>query len=91
MDQTIYTNLPKPEEFDEAVEKQKAFFKSIKVKNDISVIVEKYQNLWYYSITVVKDGNQVLESYNRLSPYDAYNMMKEVVANYIITTEFNQN
>lgn len=91
MDQINYTNLPKPEEFDEAVEKQEAFFKSIKVKNGVSVIVEKYQNLWYYSITVVKDGNQVLESYNRLSPYDAYNMMKEVVANYIITTEFNQN
>lgn len=91
MDQINYTNLPKPEEFDEAVEKQEAFFKSIKVKNGVSVLVEKYQNLWYYSITVVKDGNQVLESYNRLSPYDAYNMMKEVVTNYIITTEFNQN
>lgn len=91
MNQINYTNLPKPEEFDEAVEKQEAFFKSIKVKNGVSVIVEKYQNLWYYSITVVKDGNQVLESYNRLSPYNAYNMMKEVVANYIITTEFNQN
>lgn len=90
MDQTIYTNLPKPEEFDEAVEKHKAFFKSIKIKNGISVLVEKYQNLWYYSVTVV-DGDQVLELYNRLSPYDAYNMMKEVVANYVNITGFNQN
>ncbi len=91
MDQINYTNLPKPEEFDEAVEKQEAFFKSIKVKNGITVLIEKYQNLWYYSITVVKDGNQFLESYNKLSPYDAYNMMKEIVADYIVTEEFNQN
>ena len=82
MNDNIYKNVPTAKTFDEAVKNNAAFFKTINISNGASIIIEKYQYLKYYNITVVKN-EKFVESFDKLSPYDAYNMTNELIANYI--------
>ena len=70
------------EKFNNYVKNNDSYCNSFKCDNGYSLLVIKYSNLKVFDIKVLNKHKNVIETYNDLYPYDAANMIKELMINY---------
>ena len=71
------------ERFSNYVKNNDSYCNSFKCDNGYSLLVIKYSHLKVFDIKVLnKNKNHIIETYNDLYPYDAANMIKELMFNY---------
>ena len=70
------------ERFNNYVKNNYSYCNSFKCDNGYSLLVIKYSHLNVFDIKVLNKRKNVIETYNDLYPYDAANMIKELMFNY---------
>ena len=70
------------ERFSNYVKNNNSYCNSFKCDNDYSLLVIKYSHLNVFDIKVLNKRKNVIETYNDLYPYDAANMIEELMFNY---------
>ena len=70
------------ERFNNYVKNNDSYCNSFKCDNGYSLLVIKYSHLKVFDIKVLNKRKNVIETYNDLYPYDAANMIKELIFNY---------
>ena len=70
------------ERFSNYVKNNDSYCNSFKCDNGYSLLVIKYSHLKVFDIKVLNKRKNVIETYNDLYPYDAANMIKELMFNY---------
>ena len=70
------------ERFRNYVKNNNSYCNSFKCDNGYSLLVIKYSHLKVFDIKVLNKRKNVIETYNDLYPYDAANMIKELMFNY---------
>ena len=70
------------ERFSNYVKNNNSYCNSFKCDNGYSLLVIKYSHLKVFDIKVLNKRKNVIETYNDLYPYDAANMIKELMFNY---------
>jgi hypothetical protein len=71
------------ERFINYVKNNNSYCNTFKCNNGYSLLVVKYSHLKVFDITVLdKNKNHIIETYNDLYPYDAANMIEELMINY---------
>jgi hypothetical protein len=70
------------ERFNNYVKNNDSYCNSFKCDNGYSLLVIKYSYLKVFDIKVLNKRKNVIETYNDLYPYDAANMIKELITNY---------
>ena len=71
------------ERFKSYVKNNDSYCNTFKCNNGYSLLVIKYSHLKVFEIKVLnKNKNYIIETYNDLYPYDAANMIKELMINY---------
>lgn len=70
------------ERFNNYVKNNDSYCNTFKCNNGYSLLVIKYSHLKVFDIKVLNKRKNVIETYNDLYPYDAANMIKELMAYY---------
>ena len=70
------------ERFNNYVKNNDSYCNTFKCNNGYSLLVIKYSHLKVFDIKVLNKRKNVIETYNDLYPYDAANMIKELIAYY---------
>lgn len=70
------------ERFSNYVKNNNSYCNSFKCDNGYSLLVIKYSHLNVFDIKVLNKRKNVIETYNDLYPYDAANMIEELMFNY---------
>lgn len=70
------------ERFSNYVKNNDSYCNSFKCDNGYSLLVIKYSYLNVFDIKVLNKRKNVIKTYNDLYPYDAANMIKELIFNY---------
>lgn len=70
------------ERFRNYVKNNDSYCNTFKCNNDYSLLVIKYSYLKVFDIKVLDKRKNVIETYNDLYPYDAANMIKELMTYY---------
>lgn len=70
------------ERFSNYVKNNDSYCNSFKCDNGYSLLVIKYSHLKVFDIKVLNKRKNVIETYNDLYPYDAANMINELIAYY---------
>ena len=70
------------ERFSNYVKNNDSYCNSFKCDNGYSLLVIKYSHLKVFDIKVLNKHKNVIETYNDLYPYDAANMIEELLNNY---------
>ena len=71
------------ERFRNYVKNNDSYCNTFKCDNGYSLLVVKYSHLKVFDIKVLdKNKNHIIETYNDLYPYDAANMIEELMFNY---------
>lgn len=70
------------ERFSNYVKNNDSYCNSFKCDNGYSLLVIKYSHLNVFDIKVLNKRKNVIETYNDLYPYDAANMIEELMFNY---------
>lgn len=70
------------ERFNNYVKNNDSYCNAFKCNNGYSLLVVKYSHLKVFDIKVLNKRKNVIETYNDLYPYDAANMIKELMAYY---------
>ena len=70
------------ERFSNYVKNNDSYCNSFKCDNGYSLLVIKYSHLNVFDIKVLNKRKNVIETYNDLYPYDAVNMIEELMINY---------
>jgi hypothetical protein len=70
------------ERFNNYVKNNDSYCNTFKCNKGYSLLVIKYSHLKVFDIKVLNKRKNVIETYNDLYPYDAANMIKELMAYY---------
>ena len=70
------------ERFNNYVKNNDSYCNSFKCDNGYSLLVIKYSHLNVFDIKVLNKRKNVIETYNDLYPYDAANMIEELMTYY---------
>lgn len=70
------------ERFNNYVKNNDSYCNTFKCNNGYSLLVIKYSHLKVFDIKVLNKRKNVIETYNDLYPYDAANMIKELMFYY---------
>lgn len=70
------------ERFRSYVKNNDSYCNTFKCNNGYYLLVVKYSHLKVFDIKVLNKRKNVIETYNDLYPYDAANMIEELMINY---------